>query len=63
VRETFSIDDALNGWFFRVFWQSVGVYRADGTDLWGRAVSDTGTDPDAMLASCVVAALRVIDRS
>ncbi|MFT7631559.1 MAG: hypothetical protein ACI87E_002597, partial [Mariniblastus sp.] len=46
MRETFSIDDALNGWFFRVFWQSVGVYRADGTDLWGRAVSDTGTDPD-----------------
>ena len=60
VRSQFPIDDRLSGWFFRVAEQSSGVYCVEGRDLWGRTVSDVGTDVPSLLDSCVSSA-RCID--
>jgi len=52
VRRDFPIADRVAGWFFRIHEVSAGAYRVDGTDLWGRTVSRTGTDPDALIIAC-----------
>ena len=54
VRREYPFTASVPGWFFRLSEVSAGVYRAEGTDLWGRRVSRTGTDPDELLASCAV---------
>ena len=52
VRRDFPIADRVVGWFFRTNEVSAGVYRVDGTDLSGRTVSRTGTDPDMLIIAC-----------
>lgn len=42
----------LPGWTFEMDEVSAGVYRVRGVDEAGRSVESTGTDPDALLASC-----------
>lgn len=42
----------LPGWAFEVDEVSAGVYRVRGVDEAGRSVESTGTDPEALLASC-----------
>jgi hypothetical protein len=54
VRCQFPVTSRVPGWFFRVNEVSAGVYRVEGTDLWGRQVSRTGTDPDELLEACAV---------
>jgi hypothetical protein len=58
IRE-FPIADRLHGWFFRLREVSAGAYRAEGTDLWGRTVSQSGTDEESLLRECVEAAKRI----
>lgn len=56
VREEFPIVDLVDGWFFRCREVSAGVYRVEGTDLWGRSVGNDGTDPDKLLQDCAESA-------
>jgi len=58
--EDFPIRSRLDGWFFRINEVSGGVYRADGTDVWGRTVARDGTDPDKLLAECEADARAVL---
>ncbi len=59
VRRGFPIGDRVAGWFFRLKEQSPGVWRAEGTGLWGRMVSDVGSDEKKLLESCFTAAERI----
>jgi len=52
VLRDFPILGRAAGWFFRINEVSMGVYKAEGTDVWGRTVGRTGTDPDKLLAEC-----------
>jgi hypothetical protein len=47
---------SLPGWSFEIEERSAGVYRVRGTDLAGRTVEITGTDPDTLLERCCAAA-------
>ncbi len=53
VLKTHPIADLVPGWFFRCEEQSNNVWRADGTDLWGRRVGFTDSDYDGVLQQCV----------
>jgi len=53
ILRDFPIQGLLEGWFFRQQEISAGVYEVAGTDCWGRGVSETGTDPEILLAQCV----------
>jgi hypothetical protein len=57
VRREFPIADLVEGWFFRCREVSAGVYRVDGTDLWGRKVGAEGTDPEKLLRDCAESAI------
>jgi hypothetical protein len=59
VRRQYPIVDRVPGWFFRMTEQSMGVWRVEGTDLWGRNVSDVGTDENRVLESCVAMAIGI----
>jgi hypothetical protein len=48
----FPIAGLVEGWFFRVDEMSAGSYCVEGTDLWGRRVSNSGVDGDALLKQC-----------
>ena len=61
VKREYPIVGLLDGWFFRQVERSAGAYEVAGTDLWGRSVSETDTDPDALLTKCVEGA-REIER-
>jgi hypothetical protein len=52
VIQEFPLTGLVEGWYFKVEEMSAGVYSAAGTDLWGRRVSCTSTDPDEALAKC-----------
>ncbi len=53
IRKTFPIDNRVPGWFFRCEEQSNNVWRAEGTDLWGRTVGATDSDYDRVLNQCI----------
>jgi hypothetical protein len=56
VAQQFPLQGLLPGWFFRVREVSPGAYVAEGSDLWGRAVSHQGDDPEALVQRCVASA-------
>ena len=60
VAREYPLADLVEGWYFRVEEVSAGAYQAEGTDLWGRQVSHSGTDPEGALAKCTEYARRVI---
>ena len=62
VKNQVPLIDFVPGWFFRVREISNGGYKAEGTDLWGRQVSRSGGDPDALLAACAQDAERIVDQ-
>ncbi len=62
VKSRFPLVDLVPEWFFRVREISNGGYRVEGTDLWGRQVSRSGSDPDALLTACAQDAERIIAR-
>ncbi len=49
VRTEFPIVAPVPGWFFSMVEQSPGIYRVEGTDLWGHRVSRTGPDDGTLL--------------
>ena len=53
----------VEGWFFRLNEVSPSHYVAEGVDLYGRTVSQSGSDPDALLYECVRFAKCVLERS
>jgi hypothetical protein len=59
VLQDFPIAGRVDGWFFRQRETSNGAYLVEGTDLWGRAVSRQGDDPDELLSQCVADAQRI----
>jgi hypothetical protein len=59
VRAEFPICDLLEGWFFRQTEMTAGNYLVEGTDLWGRTVSRSGSDPDGLLSQCVLDAQEI----
>ena len=60
VERQFPLAELVPGWFFRVTEISNNGYKAEGTDLWGRQVSRSGSDPDVLLAECAKDAERII---
>lgn len=52
VVKDFPIAGLVPGWYFRLKEVSAGVYTAEGADLWGRSVSKSGTDEQALLTDC-----------
>ena len=52
IELAFPIFDRLEGWFFRAQEVSNGVWEVQGSDLFGRKVSRTGSDPDILLDRC-----------
>ena len=52
----------LPGWFFRLEETSAGVYRVEGVDEWGRAVTRSGTDPETLLSDCEGDARTIAER-
>lgn len=59
VRLDYPIAGRVPGWFFSIKEQSNNVYRVEGTDLWGRTVSEIGTNPDRLLDSCAATAAEI----
>jgi hypothetical protein len=62
VKRQFPLADLVPDWFFRINEISNGGYKAEGTDLWGRQVSRSGSDPDVLLVECAKDAQRIIAR-
>ena len=60
VRASHPIANRVQGWYFRLRETSAGVWRVEGTDLWGRQVSATGTDEDSLLEDAIAAAERIV---
>ncbi|MEN6449130.1 MAG: hypothetical protein ABFC96_01440 [Thermoguttaceae bacterium] len=57
ARREFPIVGLVDGWFFRCREVAVGgVYRVEGTDLWGTKVSAEGTDREGLLRDCAESA-------
>lgn len=50
----YPLEQGVDGWFFRQQEVSAGAYLVEGSDCWGRKVSRTGGDPDALLNECVM---------
>jgi hypothetical protein len=59
VRREYPIVGRVPGWYFRMNEQSMCVWRVEGTDLWGRKVSDVGTDENRVLESCIAMATQI----
>jgi hypothetical protein len=59
VQSAFPIVGVVDGWFFRQSEVSPGTYVVEGTDLWGRMVSQVGGDPDELLTLCAADARRI----
>ena len=53
-------DGNLENWSFTIDEVSAGVYRVYGSDPSGRSVEADGTDPDALLEQCRVAAAEMV---
>jgi hypothetical protein len=62
VLARYPIAHELEGWYFRVDRVAATVWRAEGTDLWGRKVSCEGSSVDVLL-DCVTLAKEVRARS
>ena len=60
VRREFPIADVVDGRFFRCREVSAGVYKTEGTDLWGRRVGTEGTNPEELLRDCAESARRIV---
>lgn len=48
----YPITGSIEDWYFRVTEISAGVWRAEGSDVYGRTVQREGPDRDAVLAQC-----------
>lgn len=61
--DEYPIEGKLTNWYFRITETSNNVWRVDGCDVWGRCVSRTGVDPEALLCACVGDATQIVRQS
>jgi hypothetical protein len=59
TKRRYPLVDRVPGWFFRVEEISPGAWRVDGTDLYGRTVGRTGSNPDELLTECCADAAEI----
>ena len=52
LRKDYPIVGSVEDWYFRVTQISPGLWRAEGSDVYGRLVKAEGPDRDAVLAQC-----------
>ncbi|WP_129128289.1 hypothetical protein [Geomonas oryzae] len=62
LQQSQALMNLVEGWYFRCEEKSAGMYEAEGVDAWGRVVSATGVDPDALLRKCVEEAKSIISQ-
>jgi hypothetical protein len=60
--KTYPIQNKVDGWFFRVEEVSNCVYEVEGSDLYGRKVFRSGSDPDSLLVRCAEDARLIIEQ-
>jgi len=63
ILRTHPIKGKVDGWFFRVREVSNSVYEVEGTDLYGRKVSKTGTETESILEECIADAKNIINQT
>jgi hypothetical protein len=60
VAAAYPLADLVPGWYFRVREVSAGQFVAQGTDLFGRTVSEQGNDPRQVLRACTKWAQKLV---
>ena len=58
----YPIEGKVPNWYFRAQETSSNAWLVEGCDIWGRKVSRTGGDPDALLEECAADALAINTR-
>ena len=48
----YPIESSVAGWFFSYREVSSNVWVVEGSDLWGRTITRTGTDEKALISEC-----------
>ncbi|MEQ9091520.1 MAG: hypothetical protein RIE52_10555 [Balneola sp.] len=59
VELRFPITGKLDGWYFKIEEISNCAYEVSGSDLFGRIVSKTGSDPEGLLNECIKKATQI----
>jgi hypothetical protein len=49
----YPIEGKLPNWYFRIREPSASAWLVEGSDVWGRNVSRSGNDSEALLSACV----------
>ena len=49
----FPVDGKRPNWYFRMTETSSNAWLVEGCDVWGRKVSRSGGDPEALLEECL----------
>jgi hypothetical protein len=49
----YPIEGKLPNWYFRIRETSASAWLVEGSDVWGRNVSRSGNDSEALLSACV----------
>ena len=56
----FPIEGKLPDWYFRMRETSNSAWLVEGRDIWGRSVSRSGGDPEALLSACIDDAAAIV---
>ena len=59
----YPIEGKLRNWYFRARETSNSAWLVEGCDIWGRKVSRSGGDLEALLSACVNDAAEVARQS
>ncbi len=63
ILKEFPIRGEVPGWYYRITERNAGAFQLEGTDAWGRTVTLSGTDPDALRERAEQQAARISDAS
>ncbi|MFZ5841260.1 MAG: hypothetical protein ACOY3E_00040 [Pseudomonadota bacterium] len=56
IKKSYPLSGLVDGWYFKLNEQSAGVYTVEGSDLWGRKVSHTGTNEKELFSMAIKSA-------
>ena len=59
IIQEYPLDKLVKGWFFKCEEISNGFYLVEGVDLYGRKVTQEGTNPDELLKSTSMDAKKI----